>query len=283
MKKQRIILDAATYLILGIVAIITLIPLAYTVLASFKSNMEIMTNPGGFFPKEFSFDNYITAWNSKVLNIGRMTTNSLIYTLFCMFFNVFTSCTAAYVFARGEFRGKKVIFAVFSALMFIQLGSITVYPLFEILKKINLNQSLYGLMVVKSFGIPVVHIYLVRSYIKTISPEIDEAAIIDGCSFIGVFFRIILPIIKPIVATVALLSFQGSWNEYLMPSIFTMTKPEQQTLIVGIMALKNSDGAATNWNLMLAGSAIALVPVLVAYVIANKHFVAGIAAGAVKG
>ena len=86
-----------------------------------------------------------------------------------------------------------------------------------------------------------------------------------------------------IIATVALLSFQASWNEYLMPSIFTMTKPDQQTLIVGIMALKNSDGAATNWNLMLAGSAIALVPVLIAYAFANRYFIAGIAAGAVKG
>lgn len=283
MKKQRIILDAITYLILGAVAVITLIPLVYTVLASFKSNMEIMTNPGSMFPTNPTFDNYITAWNSDVLNIAKMTGNSLMYTLFCMFFNVFTSTTAAYVFARGEFKGKKVIFAVFSSLMFIQLGSITVYPLFEILKVVKLNQSLYGLMVVKCFAIPVVNIYLVRSYIKTISPEIDEAAIIDGCSFIGVFFKIIVPIIKPIIATVALLSFQASWNDYLMPSIFTMTKPDQQTLIVGIMALKNSDGAATNWNLMLAGSAIAIVPVLIAYIFANRFFVAGIAAGAVKG
>ena len=283
MKKRKISLDIVTYLILGIVAIVTAIPLLYTVLASFKSNMEIMTNPGGFFPKEFSFDNYITAWNSDMLNISRMTFNSLLYTIVCVCVNVFTSTTAAYVFARGEFRGKKVIFTVFASLMFINLGSITVYPLFEILKVINLNQSLWGLMVVKCFGIPMVYIYLVRSYIKTVSPEIDEAAIIDGCSFIGVFFKIILPIIKPIVATVALLSFQASWNEYLMPSIFTMTKPSQQTLIVGIMALKNSDGAATNWNLMLAGSSIALVPVLIAYAFANRQFISGIAAGAVKG
>lgn len=283
MKKRRLTLDIITYFILSLIAIIAIIPLLYTILASFKSNMEIMTNPGGFFPKDFSFDNYITAWNSDVLNIVRMTANSLIYTVVCVFINVFTATTAAYVFARGDFRGKKVIFAVFSSLMFLNLGSITVYPLFDILKLIGLNQSLWGLMVVKCFGIPIVYIYLVRSYIKTISPEIDEAAIIDGCSFIGVFFKIVLPIIKPIVATVALLSFQASWNDYLMPSIFTMTKPEQQTLIVGIMALKNSDGAATNWNLMLAGSAIAIVPVLIAYVFANKFFVAGIAAGAVKG
>ena len=283
MKRKRITIDLVTYLILAIVAVITIIPILYTVAASFKSNMEIMTNPGSIFPHKPTFDNYKEAWDSEFLDISRMTVNSLIYTIICMTIHCFIASTAAYVFARSEFKFKKLIFVVFSSLMFINLGTITVYPLFEILKPLHLNQSLWGLIVVKCFGIPIVHIYLIKSYIETISKEIDEAAIIDGCSFIGIFFRIMVPIIKPILATVALLAFQGSWNEYLLPAIFTMTEPEQKTLIVGIMALKNADGAATSWNLMLAGSAIAIAPVLVAYAVANKYFVAGITAGAVKG
>jgi len=87
----------------------------------------------------------------------------------------------------------------------------------------------------------------------------------------------------PILATVAMLSFQGSWNEYLMPTIFTVSQPSQQTLIVGLMALKSSSGAATQWNLMLAGSVIALFPVLVAYAFGNRFFISGLSAGAVKG
>ena len=92
-----------------------------------------------------------------------------------------------------------------------------------------------------------------------------------------------MPLLKPILATIAILSFQGSWNDYLLPAIFTTTKPEQRTLIVALVALKNSSGAATNWNLMLAGAVIALFPVLVAYGIGNKYFISGLASGAVKG
>ncbi len=283
MKKRKIIADSFTYIVLIVVALITIIPILYTVFSSFKSNMEIMTNPGSIFPHKPTLENYKQAWNSDFLDVGRMTLNSIIYTVICMTVHCFIASTAAYVFARGEFRFKKTLFALFSSLMFINLGTITVYPLFDILKPIHLNQSLWGLIVVKCFSIPIVHIYLIRSYIETISPEIDEAATIDGCSFIGIFFRIMVPIIKPIIATVALLAFQGSWNEYLLPAIFTMTRPEQKTLIVGLMALKNSDGAATSWNLMLAGSTIAMLPVLIAYAVANKYFIAGITAGAVKG
>ena len=113
--------------------------------------------------------------------------------------------------------------------------------------------------------------------------ELDEAAKIDGCGFVGIFAKIIFPLLKPILATIAILTFQGSWNDYLSPLIFTMSKPEQRTLIVGIVQLKSTGEAAASWNLMLAGTTIALIPVLIAYIFANRYFVEGIAAGAVKG
>lgn len=105
----------------------------------------------------------------------------------------------------------------------------------------------------------------------------------DGCSFIGIFFKIILPLMKPILATIAILSFNGSWNDYLLPNIFTLTIPAQRTLIVGLMALKTTGEAASSWNLMLAGASIAMMPVLVAFAFGNRYFVKGVAAGAVKG
>ena len=89
--------------------------------------------------------------------------------------------------------------------------------------------------------------------------------------------------LKPIIATIGILAFQGSWNEYLMPTLFTLTRPEQRTLIVGVLALKTSGESASSWNLMLAGTTVALIPVLVAYACGNKYFVKGIASGAVKG
>lgn len=281
MKKA--IKNTPLYLFLIIVLFFTLLPILYTVLASFKTNSEILTTPEALFPRTPTFDNYITAWNSESFNVGRMLWNSTYYTLFCVAINLLTSSTAGYVFARGEFPGKKVIFAIFSSLMFISLGSITIYPQFEILGNIGLSNSLWGLIVMKFFGIGIVNIYLVRSYVRTLPPALEESAYIDGCSFIRAFFSIILPLLKPIMATIGILSFQASWNDYLMPTLFTLTRPDQRTLIVGVAALKSSSEAASSWNLMLAGSTIALIPVLIAYGVANKYFVKGLSAGAVKG
>lgn len=283
MKKKNNIIIAFDYAILIIVLAVCIFPIVYTVFASFKTNAEILAQPERIFPAVWSLENYKIAFTSADFNVGRMLFNSTYYTLICMCFAVLASSMCAYVFERGEFVGKKVIFAIFSALMFVSLGSITVYPLFDILNLIHLNRSLWGLIVIKMLGIPIVNIYLVKSYIKTISKEIDQAATVDGCSFIGIFFRIIAPLLKPIVATVAILSFQSSWNEYLMPTIFTIANPSQRTLMVGVVALKNSGNSASSWNLMLAGSTVALIPVLVAYMFFNRYFVSGLTAGAVKG
>ena len=283
MKYRERVINLIVYVFLIAVLFFTVLPIAYTIFASFKSNSEIMVHPEALFPLEPTLENYKIALSGGDFNIGRMFFNSTWYTLIVILITVTISSATGYVFARGgNFPGSKIIFAAFSALMFIDFGSITIYAVFKILNIINLSDSLWGLVVMKIFSTGIVNIYLVRSYIRTISPSIDEAAEIDGCSFLGIFFRIIAPLLKPIIATITLLSFQASWNEYLMPTLFTIGRPEQRTLIVGIMALKNSGNAASNWNLMLAGAAVALIPILVCYAFCNKYFVDGLAAGAVK-
>ena len=252
-------------------------------MASFKSNAEILVNPGKVFPEHFTFENYKIAWNAEDFDVKRLVWNSTYYTAICVCMALLKSSMAGYVFARAEFPGKKIMFTAFSALLFIKLGSITVYPLFNILNKIHLNKSLFGLIVVKVFSIPVVYIYLVKSFVTALPKELDEAAKIDGCSFAGTFFRVIAPLLKPVMATIGILSFKNTWNEYLMPTIFTLGNPSQRTLIAGVVALKSTGNAASSWNLMLAGSVIALIPVLLVYTFANKFFVTGLASGAVKG
>lgn len=283
MKNERKAASIVTYFILIAMAAITLFPIIYVISASFKSNSEIMVHPERLFPVSPTLDNYKQAWNSGNFRIGNMLWNSLYYSVICVVITMITSSMGGYVFARGEFPAKKVIFAVFSSLMFVSIGSITIYPLFDILDIFGLAHSLWGLIVMKMFGVSIINIYLVRSYVNTLPKALDEAAEIDGCSFFGIFARIMLPLTKPIMATVGILAFQGSWNEYLLPTIFTLTRPEQRTLIVGVVALKNSGQAAASWNLMLAGTTVALIPVLLAYAVGNKYFVSGIAAGAVKG
>ena len=280
MKKKE---NWVIYLVLSFILILVVFPLVYTVSAAFKPNVEILADPGAIFPKKATLDNFITALNDEDFNVPILLKNSIWYTVIITFMVILKSAMCGYVFARGEFPGKKIIFRVFSALLFIHLGTITVYPLFEILNLIKLNRSLWGLITIKVFGINVINIYLVRSFVQSLPEGLDEAARIDGCNFIQTFFYIIAPLLKPVLATVGILAFKNSWNEYLMPTIFTFSNPSQRTLIAGVVALKSGGAAATSWNLMFAGSAIALVPVLVAYAFGNKYFVSGLASGSVKG
>lgn len=281
--KMKLISKIIIYLILLLFLAFIMFPLFYIIMSSFKTNVEIMAEPARIFPSVWSFENYITVWTAENLHIARMLFNSVWYTVLSVIIVLLTSSVSGYVFERGEFKLKKVIFAVFSALMFISVGSITIYPQFEILSFFNLSKSLMGLVVMQCFGIPVVNMYLVKGFVSSIPRELDEAATIDGCTFTGIFFRIILPLLKPILCTIAVLTFNSTWNSYIMPAMFTMNRPEQQTLIVGIMALKNSGQGASQWNLLLAGTVVAMIPVLSVFAIANKYFVSGLIDGAVKG
>ena len=283
MRKRRIISATIFYAILIVAALITVLPLLYTVFSSFKTNAEIFSHPERLLPTEFTFDNYIKVFNSDSFNAPRMLMNSVYYTGFYVIITLSTTMLAGYAFARGDFPGKKMIFAMFSALMFINMGSITVYPTFQILSKLGLTTSLSSLLIVKLFSVNIVGMYMVRSYVNTISRALDEAALIDGCGRFTIFYKIIAPLLKPIIATLALLYFQSSWNEYLMPMIFTQSQKSQQTLIVGIVMLKNSGENAASMNLMLAGTTLALIPVIFMYIICNKYFVSGLTGGAVKG
>lgn len=282
-KKIKLVPKIIIYMILTVFLVLIMFPIVYIILSSFKTNVEIMTEPAKLLPAKWSLENYVSAWTSEKLNVGRMFFNSTWFTVLTVIITLLTSSVCGYVFERGRFKLKKVIFAVFSSLMFISLGSITIYPQFEVLSLFNLSKSLMGLVILTCFGIPVVNMYLVKGFIAALPKELDESARIDGCTFTGIFFRIILPLLKPIMSTIAVLTFNGSWNSYIMPAMFTMTRTDQQTLIVGIMALKNSGQGASQWNLMLAGTVIAMIPVLVVYAAANKYFVSGLIDGAVKG
>ena len=278
-KKTNIII----HIILMTFVICTLFPIFYTLISSLKTNMEILTEPTRLFPKKITFDNYITAWTSEEFNVPKMLFNSLYYTVTSVISIVLISTMAGYVFARGEFPGKTFLFACFSTLLFVQSTGVGIYPKFEILRAIHLDTGLNALVILGFFAVPITYIYIVKGFVASIPRELDESAEIDGCSFMGTFFRIIQPLLLPTIATTGILTFRATWNSYVDVAIFTSTKPEQQTLMVGLMALKSSSGAATNWALMMAGSIIALVPVVGAYLIGNKYMIAGLTSGAVKG
>ena len=149
-----------------------------------------------------------------------------------------TTTIAGYVFERGSFRGKNILFAMVVSSMFVSLGSLTLYPTFVIAKAFGINKSLWGVIIIRVFGLNVTNLFITRSYIRSISKEIDEAAKVDGCSFLGIYTRVIFPLLKPLLATIAILEFRHSWNDYLMPMVFTLSNPDRMPLVVGIMNLK---------------------------------------------
>lgn len=283
MKIKKRIIDVIIYAFLACVCVFALFPVIYMILGSFRSNMEMLAHAEWFFPREFTLDGYMDAFTNRRFNIPRMLWNNIYYTVCSMVITISLSVLAGYVFARGDFAGSKVLFAIFSATMFISVGGTTIYPVFDVLRAVGLDKGLNALLIKKIFGFGIVNIYLVRGFVNQLPKELDEAAAMDGCGFMGTFFRVILPLLKPIVATLAILVFRASWNDYYMPTIFTSSNPEQQTLMVGLYKLRQTSGNAVNYNMLMAGATVSLLPILIVYAICNKYFVDGITAGAVKG
>ena len=279
-KKQRAISNTIIYIVLIVIFILAIFPVLYTILGSFKGNMELLTS-NTLFPKTFVLDNYVQAW--EMADFEKYTQNSIFMSGTIVIGSIFTTTIAGYVFERGRFPGKNILFAMVVSSMFVSLGSLTLYPTYVIAKFFHINTTLWGVIIIRVFGLNVTNLFISRNYIHSLSREIDEAAKVDGCSFFGIYARIIFPLLKPLIATIAILEFRHSWNDYLMPMVFTLSNKDRMPLIVGIMNLKGSGEAASSWNLMLAGSSIALIPMIIVYLIFNRYFISGLTAGAVKG
>lgn len=280
-KTKRHFFNALVYLSLALFFVISFFPVFFTFMSSFKSNLDILTTGNTLIPKHFVLENYTKAWEAA--DFSTYTKNSVFLSLFCVLGSILSSTMCGYAFSRGKFKGKELIFYFMISSMFVSLGSLTLYPLLMIMKTVHLNKSLWGVIIIRVFGMNVTNLFIARGFITSIPQEIDEAAKIDGCSFFGIYRRIIFPLCKPLIATVAILAFRSAWNDYMLPMVFTMTDTSRMPLVVGIMHLKSSGEAASSWNLMLAGTAISLIPMILIYIGFNRFFISGMTAGAVKG
>lgn len=278
--KGQLLFKVIAYLFLTCTLVAVVYPFLYSFFGSFKGMSEILTS-GKMLPEKFSFDSYIKAW--KTANFSVYTWNSIWYSGMVVITALITSTMGGYVFGRVDFKGIKVIFAIFTSLMFITLGTSSMYPRIQILKFLRLNDSLWGLVVMQFFGVHITNIFLVRGFVNSLPRALDEAAEIDGCNFIQTFLFVILPLLKPIIATIGIFAFTNSWNDYLMPMVVTLSNPAQRPLSVGLIALKSSAEAATAWNLILAGAMISAIPMVLVFLFFSKYFIKGLVSGAVKG
>ena len=280
-SKKTKVMNGFIFILLLILAIITVYPVLYIILGSFKLNKELVSGGLNIFPEKFIFDNYVQAW--KMGNFSRYTLNSLFLSTGVMVITLFVTSMAGYVFARKEFRLKSLIYNTMVMFMFINVGSTALRPLFELAVKLNMNQSLWAVILIAAGSGQATYVFLIHGYMNTVPKELDEAAMIDGCSFFEIYWRIILPVLKPALASVALLSFRGAWNEYILPLIFTMINEKLRPLTVGVLALQNAGDGAAAWNILFAGSAISIIPIVIIYIFASKQFMSGMLSGSVKG
>jgi multiple sugar transport system permease protein len=196
---------------------------------------------------------------------------------------IITATIQGYVFSRGTTKFTKFVYTLVMASLFVSIGTLSLFPQLQIVKALHLNGTLWGVIVVYVLGLNVTQVFLATSFMNQIPKEIDEAARIDGCSFARVFGLIIFPLTKPLIATIGLISFREAWSSYLMPYVFTISRPQNVPLVVGVINLKSTGTAASNWDLALAGISISLIPMLIVYLFLNQFFITGLTEGSLKG
>ncbi|MDD2214544.1 MAG: carbohydrate ABC transporter permease [Oscillospiraceae bacterium] len=280
-SRQAKLGRALIWLLVSFFCILMVFPILYIILGSFKTNQELLVGGTSLLPSVWVLDNYTQAW--KQANFATYTLNSIFLALGVMAISVLTSTMTGYVFSRKNFHGKKLLYSLFIAFMFINVGSISLRPLFELAVQLKLNKSLLSVIFISAGTGQATFIFLAKGFTDSLPRELDEAARIDGCSFFQIYRLIIAPLLKPVIATIALLSFRQGWNEYILPLVFTMTNDKMRPLTVGVNMLKNAGDGTAAWNIMFAGATIAIVPMLLVYAFFSRYFMGGMASGAVKG
>ncbi len=275
------ILRGLIWVLMLFMAVLMIFPVLYIVFGSFKGNSELLVGGTNILPKKWVFSNYSNAW--KQANFARYTINSIFLALGVMIVSLLNSTMAGYVFSRRKFKGKEILYGIFVMFMFINVGSVSLRPLFELSVKLHMNKSLISVILISAGGGQATYLFLSRGFVNALPMELDEAAKIDGCTFFQIYRLVILPLLKPVMATIALLSFRQGWNEYILPLVFTMTNENLRPLTVGVNMLKNAGDGAAAWDIMFAGASIAIIPMLVIYCIFSRNFMSGMTAGAVKG
>lgn len=288
MEKGHAVYSTQTKILRGLIwvfmlfmAVLMIFPVLYIVFGSFKGNSELLVGGTNILPKKWVFSNYSNAW--KQANFARYTINSIFLALGVMIVSLLNSTMAGYVFSRRKFKGKEILYGIFVMFMFINVGSVSLRPLFELSVKLHMNKRLISVILISAGGGQATYLFLSRGFVNALPMELDEAAKIDGCTFFQIYRLVILPLLKPVMATIALLSFRQGWNEYILPLVFTMTNENLRPLTVGVNMLKNAGDGAAAWDIMFAGASIAIIPMLVIYCIFSRNFMSGMTAGAVKG
>ncbi|MBR6299107.1 MAG: carbohydrate ABC transporter permease [Candidatus Gastranaerophilales bacterium] len=262
--------------------LLSIVPLLWLLSTALKGRSEnIFAYPPVFLPQDFTLDNFKEVL--KLVPIIKYVINSFIVAFFTVVLNVILSALAAYPLARMNFKGKKIAFFAILSTIMVPFQTIML-PVYIITLKLHLVDSYSDTMgylgLILPFAVNAFGIFLMRQAFMTISREVEESAVVDGCNSFQIFSLILLPMVKPTIALLAIFTFIGSWGEFLWPSI-VLTNDNLFTLPVGINNLSGAFSA--DYRLVAAGSIISIVPILIFFIALQKYFIQGSQDGAVKG
>ena len=268
---------ALRYSVLGVLTLLFVSPLVFMLVTSFKTRAEAVQTPPSWIPEAPTLQAYRTILDAAETPVFRWFGNSMIAATLNSILVVATSALAAYALARLEFRGRKIIMALIIATLFVP-PVILVIPNYEVVNQLRWLDSLIAIIVptaANAFGV-----FFLRQFFLQLPRELEESAFLDGANRFQVFFKVILPLSRPALATLALLAFLTNWNDFLWP-VYVLFSPENQTLQAGLSTLQSAN--SVRYDLLMAGAVIASAPVLLLFLFAQRFVIEGVSRSGLKG
>lgn len=265
------------YTLMLLLVIVMLLPFAWMLSTSLKEQQYILETPPKLLPNPASFESYVAL--GEKIDLGRTFFNSAFVAIVGTAGQIVISAMAAFAFARIQWRGRNTVFILYLATMMIP-SVVLVIPQFVLVRNLGWVNSYAALIVPAMFS--AFGTFLLRQSFLGLPKDFEEAALVDGANPFTIFWRIVLPLSQPALATLAVFSFMGLWNSYLWP-LFVARRPEIVTMPVALATLNAGPRALTEWNVVMAGAVVSVLPILVVYLFAQRWFVRGVVSSGIKG
>jgi raffinose/stachyose/melibiose transport system permease protein len=274
-QTDQLLASALRYVVLGIFALLTGYPVLWMILQSLKSTYEMYANVWGL-PGQVMAGNYVEAWTAG--RVGLYILNSVIVSISTVAVVLAASSLAAYAFSKFRFRGNRILFYLFVLTLIVPQQN-AIIPLYAVVAGLHLMDTYLALILPYAAGGLPFSIFLLRAFFDSVPREIEDAARVDGCSNFATFWRIVVPISVPGLATITIFQFLGAWNEFFLALIF-IRSAALRTIPLGLQAFFYE--YSVNWGPLFAALAIVTIPVVVVYILMQRQFIQGLTAGAVK-
>ncbi|MDR1265909.1 MAG: carbohydrate ABC transporter permease [Propionibacteriaceae bacterium] len=282
-RGRRLTGRVLLYLGLAGFAAFLLLPFFWMVSSSLKANNEVFTIPVKWIPEVFHWENYVDIWTVQISaaasNMGSWLKNTMILSVVVTLLQLFTGSFAAYGFSRIRFPGRDTLFLAYIATIAVPWQAYMI-PQYKLMSQVHLTDTLWSIIILQAFG--AFGVFLMKQFYETIPEELSESARLDGLSEYGIYWRIMLPLSGPAIASLALLTFVRTWNDFLGPKLY-LRSPQNYTIQVGLKLFQADPMGSSLYGLMFAGSVLSVLPVAVIFLLGQRYFVEGVATSGLKG